>query len=307
MLETLARASEGLDVELVQIDNASEDGSADLISKHWDGKLVQRINSINAGFATALKQAVDEARGEALLVLNPDVRLIEHSLRTLVGRLQSDQTLGAVGPLVRRPDGSVELVCARRMPTLLECAVEAAGLRSVLQGTLFDPYTYPRSSYTRARDVPCLSGAAMLVRASALDTAGGVDDRFFMYFEDVDTCERLRRHGFRVHFCPDAEVIHISEASSPRSPALETWLATHNAAAMNVYFATYRGPAAARTHRALVGMEGVLRTVLGVFLRRKRPRLLDTGVAKVRWALTRRMPAGAPAGFAAWLGILAPR
>lgn len=297
MLATLARAAEGIDVELVHVDNASQDGSPELVSKEWPGSLVQRVNSRNLGFASALKQAVEDAHGGLLLILNPDVRMEEGSLRILVERLQTDSSLGAVGPLVRHLDGEVELVCARRMPRLVASLVEAIGLRPALRGTHLDPYTFPRSSYTRERDVPCLTGAAMLVRASALRTAGGVDDRFFMYFEDVDICERLWKRGFRVRFCPAAEVTHISEASSPRNPALETWLATHNAAAMNFFFAIHRGPNAARAHRALLVIEGALRALLGVVLRRRQRRLAATGVAKVRWAFTGRMPSGEPSGF----------
>jgi len=294
MLSSLDEAAAGLDVEVVHVDNASTDDSARMIAAGWPGRLAQRANRGNLGFARALKQAVAVSRGEFLLVLNPDARLGKRSLHALVDRLRSDPSLGIIGPLVRHPDGEVELVCARRMPGLVESLVSALGLRRFVCGTVLDTYTFRRSSYTQERDVPCVSGAAMLIRRSALEDSGGVDDRCFMYFEDVDICERVWSHGFRVRFCPTAEVTHISESSSPRTPELETWLATHNAAAKNVFFAVHRGRPTARAHKALVGLEGAFRALLGAVGSDKSRRLAATGLARMRWALRGEMPPGDP-------------
>src|SRR4051812_26462472 len=186
MLSSLARAASGIEHELVHVDNASSDGSPGLVVRHWSARLAQSVNRRNVGFAAALRQAVGMADGEFLLLLNPDARVHESALRTLVDRLRRDPELGAVGPLIQTPGGAVEFVCARRAPGLREALIEAIGLRPVLRGTRLDPYTYPLDSYESERDVPCLSGAAMLIRASSLDSCGGVDDRFFMYFEDID-------------------------------------------------------------------------------------------------------------------------
>jgi GT2 family glycosyltransferase len=187
----------------------------------------------------------------------------------------------------------VELTCARRGPRLFDALVQSVGLGPVLTGTRFDTATFPRASYTREHDVPCLSGAAMLVRASALDAVGGVDDRFFMYFEDIDTCERLRRGGYRLRFCPQARVFHTGAASSPRDPALEIWLHTEDAAAVNLFFRVHRGRLAAGVHRGLVALGALIRIVV----RRLLPgwdRFPASGTARLRWALTGRMPAGGP-------------
>jgi GT2 family glycosyltransferase len=294
MLSSLHDAAAGLDVEVVHMDNASTDDSSYIVAGGWPGRLTQRANSGNMGFARALKQAVADSRAEFLLVLNPDARLGERSLRTLVDRLRSDPSLGIIGPLVRHPDGEVELVCARRMPGLVESLVAALGLRRFVGGTVLDPYTFRRSSYTRERDVPCISGAVMLIRRSALEDSGGVDDRCFMYFEDVDICQRVRNHGFRVRFCPAAEATHLSESSSPRPPELQTWLATQNAAATNLYFAVHRGRRTAQAHKVLVGLEGALRALLGAVGSGKRRRLAASGLAKMRWALRGEMPPGDP-------------
>jgi N-acetylglucosaminyl-diphospho-decaprenol L-rhamnosyltransferase len=299
MLSSLGDAAAGLDVEVVHVDNASTDDSASMVAGGWPGRLTQRVNRENLGFARGLKQAVADSRGDFLLVLNPDARLGERALRTLVDRLDSDTSVGIIGPLVRHPDGEVELVCARRMPGLVESLVATLGLRRFVSGTVLDPYTFRRSSYTRERDVPCVSGAAMLIRRSVLQYSGGVDDRCFMYFEDVDICQRVCNHGFRVRFCPSAEVTHISESSSPRTPELETWLATHNAAAKNVFFAVHRGQPTAKAHKALVGLEGAFRALLAAAGSGKRRRLAATGLAKLRWALRGEMPPGDPSGGSA--------
>jgi GT2 family glycosyltransferase len=301
MLTTLKRASAGLEVELVHVDNASADQSASLSGELWTGRLVHRVNAQNLGFAPALKQAAEMASGEFLLMLNPDAQLEGDALPTLVGRLRADPSIGAVGPVLKSSEGEVQRFCARRIPGLLEAFIEVLGIHRLVRGTVLDPYTFSRASYAIERDVPCLSGAAMLIRSTALEAAGGIDDRFFMYFEDLDVCERIRRSGFRVRYCPSAVVTHIGAASSPRDPSLEIWLAVQNTAAINFFYRLHRGPITALAHRALVLIEGATRALVHALTRRlattRDLSVPTSGVAKMRWALTGAVPSGGPAGI----------
>jgi GT2 family glycosyltransferase len=151
------------------------------------------------------------------------------------------------------------------------------------------------ATYDVERDVPAISGAVMLVRRRALELAGGVDDRWFMYFEDLDICARLAQAGWQIRYCPGATAIHDGALSSPRTPALETWLAVHLEAAVNLYLRVHRGPLSSFVHRGLVAVAGALWLAAALFSR-PRGAGLGRGVGLLRWAITGAMPSsGRPA------------
>ena len=205
LLESLA--AQAVDLELVQVDNASTDASLEQ-GRRWTGPLRQIRNDDNLGFAAGLALGVDEASGEFILVVNADVRWEADALATLLKCLQADAGLGAAGPKLLGTDGRVQPTCARQLPGLRSSILHGLGLRRVVEGTALDPYTYRPKEYEIERDVPALSGAAMLIRREALERAGGVDTRWFMYLEDIDICARLARAGYRLRFCPAAVARH---------------------------------------------------------------------------------------------------
>jgi GT2 family glycosyltransferase len=277
-------------VEVVHVDNASTDASID-VGRTWRGTITQIRNARNAGFAAALKQAAAVATGRYLLIANPDLRLEPGAVATLASRLDDDPAVGAAGPKLLESDGTVQLFCARRLPNLAGAAAAAFGVRRLIAGRLLDPYTFGRQSYDEERDVPCLSGAAMLVRREALEAVGGIDDRWFMYFEDIDLCARLGQAGWRLRYVPAAVGRHAGAASSPRDDRLRVWLAVHLEAALNLFFSIHRGRAAASVHRALVGVRGVLVLAASPVTGAESARL---GAALLAWAVARRTPGGAP-------------
>jgi len=296
LLDSLA-ADIDMPLEIVQVDNASSDASL-AITRNWDGMITQIANRVNRGFAAALKQGFEAARGELILVVNPDVRLQPSALTMLIHAMRSDARIGAVGPKLVGPTGEVQFVSARRLPNLRGAALQAVGLHRLVAKTSLDPFGYSAESYEIERDVECLSGATMLISRAALKESGGVDDRWFMYFEDIDICERLRRRGWRLRYCPEAVVEHRGAASSPRSMALSVWLAVHLTAAVNLFFAIHRGRWAAVVHRAITGIGGVVRIAARPVLLIRSPsearRSLALGAGLVRWSLTSRHPEGGP-------------
>jgi N-acetylglucosaminyl-diphospho-decaprenol L-rhamnosyltransferase len=299
MLERLTGQLPEGDIELVLADNASSDGSADLAAEIWNGPATIIRGETNSGFAVALDTAFRAARGDYVLVLNPDAALEAGAVSRLCEELDRDPGVVAAGPRLIGRDGEPELTSSRRLPTLWSALLYGAGLGPLVAGTRADPYTYPRSAYAVARDVPALSGAAMLIRRSSLAAAGGVDTRCFMYFEDIDICARLGEHGGRIRYCPDAVAVHVGADSSPRAPQLEAWLAVQLEAALNAYFAEHRGSRAATAHRAITAFAGTLRLaaapLAAVRSRRLAGRYLRTGAGLLGWAATGRMPHGAPA------------
>lgn len=193
-----------LRVEVVVVDNASSDGSADRAA----GPGVRLIrNPDNRGFARAANQGIASTEAPLVLLLNPDAEVVGGSLSALVKVAGERPRAGAVGALVRNPDGSIQ-PSARRVPRLGE-ALGHAFLGPLWRG---NPWTrsYTMAGWDRSseREVEWVSGSAMLLRREALDEVGTFDEGFFMYVEDVDLCTRLRRAGWEVLFSPELEVAH---------------------------------------------------------------------------------------------------
>ncbi|MGH9005029.1 MAG: glycosyltransferase family 2 protein, partial [Acidimicrobiia bacterium] len=200
--------------ELVVVDNASTDGSVDgLLRAHPGVRVVQ--SGGNLGYARAANLGIAATGAPVVAVLNPDTVLAPGVGRALAGRFAAEVDLGALGPRLNNPDGSV-YPSARRIPTV----VDAVG-----HGLLF--FVWPDNPFTgryretgadpaRPRDVDWVSGAAIWLRRAALDDIGGWDERYFMYVEDVDLCWRLRSAGARVVVEPSARVRHAADLSSGR-------------------------------------------------------------------------------------------
>ncbi|MBI3946278.1 MAG: glycosyltransferase family 2 protein [Armatimonadetes bacterium] len=198
------------------VDNASVDGSAEMVAGRFPQAALLR-NRENRGFSAANNQIIKGSQSRYVLLLNPDAQTHPGTLAALVRFMDENPDIGICGPLVLNPDGSVQY-SARRFPTLL-----AGAFRNTLLGRLF-----PRNRYTREyllsdwdhrtqRDVDWVSGAAMMIRRAVLDQVGILDERFFMYSEDVDICFRARAAGWRVTFFPGAAVTHARAHSSDKA------------------------------------------------------------------------------------------
>ena len=205
-MASLHGAAGDLRVETVIVDNASSDGSAEeAATTHKDVDLIR--NSTNRGFAAAANQGIAATSAPLILLLNPDAEILGGTLASFVKVAREHPRAGAIGALVRNPNGSIQ-PSARRVPRLGEA------LGHAFLGPLFPSNRFTRS-YTLAgwdraseREVEWVSGSAMLLRREALDEVGLLDEGYFMYVEDVDLCTRLRRGGWQVLFSPELEVVH---------------------------------------------------------------------------------------------------
>lgn len=211
-LDSLGAACGELTWKAVVVDNASSDGSADLIAGSFPE--VQLItNEENRGYGRACNQGSRTGDSEFLFFLNPDTICSPRSVELLAAYMKENAGVAAAGPRQGADDTSVS-ISAFRFPTLLRPTINNAVTRLIFKDRMALHYPRGHPSITDGGEVDWLSGAALMVRRSAFDDVGGFDQRYFMYFEDTDLCDRLRKKGWRVEYRPESEIIHQGARSS---------------------------------------------------------------------------------------------
>ena len=217
-LDTL-RASEH-PVELVVVDNASSDGSPDVLAALDDVRLIRSARNLGFGGGVNLGVRTVDPKG-AILLVNPDATLAADAVGTLVATLEARPLAAAVGPLVLNPDGTVQ-PSKRRFPTWTQAAMHSTI-------GVFWPGNPGTRAYVCAdlpEDEPSLVGwlsaSVLLLRAEAFRAVGMFDERFFFYVEDLDLCRRFADSGQELWFEPRAEAVH-AWGGSTRKPTKQLW------------------------------------------------------------------------------------
>jgi N-acetylglucosaminyl-diphospho-decaprenol L-rhamnosyltransferase len=227
-LEALPAALGALSAETWIVDNASTDGSAEFVRKHFPQ--VRFIASQrNGGYAYAnnlgLRAAGFGGTGPAawprfryVALLNPDTLPPAASLEQLLTFLDADPSIGVCGPRVERPDGSLDRACRRGSPTPLVAFYQLIGLAGLFpRSRHFARYNLTYLPEDRQADVDAVVGACMMVRSEALERVGLMDERFFMYGEDLDLCLRIGACGWRVVYYPAVRVVHHKGGATRKS------------------------------------------------------------------------------------------
>ena len=208
------------------VDNCSSDGSAEMVAGSFPQAHLIR-NMVNSGFAHANNQAIAEAAEQSyryFFLLNSDAAIQSpEMLDSIVAFGDANKQVGIFGTKVLNPDGTIQFSC-RRFPTL------AAGVfRNTVVGRFFPKNKYAASylmadvDHSKPRQVGWVSGCSMVIRASLVKRIGMLDERFFMYCEDVDLCRRATDAGDEVWYSPDAVVVHKIGASSDKNAEKMIW------------------------------------------------------------------------------------
>ena len=212
-LKALFAHSSGLEMEVVVVDNDSKDGSPAMVRQEFP-QVTLVANVVNLGFAAANNQAFALARGEFILLLNPDAFVTEGAIARGVEFLRRTPRCGICGGRIVDQDGRVR-PSARRFPNVLAKFFALSGLSSRFPDSpLFNWRDFGGFAHDRGREVDWVPGTFTLLRRKMLDQIGFFDERFFMYYEETDLCLRARKAGWQVYFIPEAEVEHIGGASS---------------------------------------------------------------------------------------------
>ncbi len=216
-LNSIQKAIAGIHAEILVVDNASHDGSIAMVRENFP-QVQLLVNRTNRGFASANNQALARAQGEFIVLINPDTLVQEDTFVTLLDFFNRQADAGLAGCKILNPDGSLQLACRRSIPTPWVAFTKLIGLSLLFpRQRLFGRYnlTYLDPDLTVAVDA--ISGSFMMVRRKVIDQVGLLDERFFMYGEDLDWCYRIRQAGWQIYYVPLTKIIHYKGASSQKA------------------------------------------------------------------------------------------
>ena len=202
-----------LRIEIIVVDNASSDGSAEMVRAEFPQvRLI--ANPENRGFTAANNQGLAAGLGRCLMLLNPDTEMVGDALATMIGYLDGHPQVGMVGPQLRYGDGRLQS-SRRRFPTFATALFESTVAGEWWPNNPFARrYRMDGTPDDVIQPVDWLVGACLLARREVYHQVGGLDEGFFMYSEEVDWCRRIRSAGWEIVYLPAAVVIHHEGKSS---------------------------------------------------------------------------------------------
>jgi GT2 family glycosyltransferase len=208
-LRSLHQHPPDLSCEILVVDNASRDGSADAVRARWPRVRTVALDT-NIGFARANNVGIRQTAGELVLLLNSDTIVPPGAIDRLVAAMRELPQASVVGPRIVDAEGRPELSFGRMMSPLAEARQK-----------LLVRFASPRrigAMTSKIREVDWVSGACLLVRRLDAEAAGLLDERYFMYCEDVDFCAAIRRNGGKVYFTPASDIVHLRGRSWRNAP-----------------------------------------------------------------------------------------
>jgi len=201
---------------VVVADNGSTDGSIELVERDFPSVLLS-VDRTNPGYGAGANRGITQCEGDVLL-LNSDTRLAPGALDGLHAYLSTHPRVGIVGPRLVDSDGVLQ-PSTFHFPSPLRPPVLRDPIAPLVRRVPGASERYlPTWSHARARTVPYVTGAAIMIRRAAFNAIGGFDESFFMYAEEIDFCWRLRRAGWETHFAPVTDVVHEGRASTRQQP-----------------------------------------------------------------------------------------
>ena len=214
-LRSVGGALEQIPSEIMVVDNASDDESAAMVHETFpDVELIR--NEDNVGFARANNSALKRAKSDIIVLLNPDTVVNDKTFTSLLEAFEQFPEAGMVGGKVLNEDGTLQIGCRRSFPTPWVSFTRLIGLSKVFPGSrIFARYNLTYLDPETVNEVDAVSGSFMAVRKPVLEDAGYLDERFFMYGEDLDWCFRIKQSGWKIVYYPKASILHYKGGSSP--------------------------------------------------------------------------------------------
>jgi GT2 family glycosyltransferase len=219
-LQSVVDPCGGFNIEILVVDNASADGSPEMVEREFPHVRVLR-SEVNLGFGAANNLAIREARGRYIVLLNSDAFFEPRALELAIRHMDAHPRCGLAGGRLIGRDGSWQ-PSSRRFHSILGDLIVLTGLAYRFpKSRLFGAFDRTWADQTQPAQVDWVPGAFSIIRPSALALTGLFDPSFFLYYEEVDLCRRIRRAGFEIWYWPDIVIVHIGGESSRQLKTLE--------------------------------------------------------------------------------------
>ena len=200
-------------VEVIVVDNASGDGSAEAIKSAYP-QINLIINDANLGFSKANNIGIRAAKGDYVLLLNSDTEVRSDTISRCLDYIKRNPDIGALGCKVLLSDGSIDPACKRSFPTPLSGVFHTLKLdRKFPNSKVFGAYDLTYLDENKIYSLHCITGAFMMVPMNVINAVGMLDEDYFMYGEDIDWCYRVKQAGYKVVYYPKAEITHYKRVS----------------------------------------------------------------------------------------------
>jgi O-antigen biosynthesis protein len=222
LVHSIYKSAGNLSYEIIIVDNASSDGSVELITSLFpEIKLI--ANKENLGFGKANNLGIKEAKGDYLLFLNPDTIVREDTFIKMLEFFRNVPDAGLAGCRILNPDGTLQLACRRSFPGPWTSFCKVTGLSTLFpHSRIFARYNLTYLDENKTYEVDAVSGSFMMMKREVYEKIGGFDEQFFMYGEDLDLCYRVQKAGYKVYYVHTTEIIHYKGESTKRSSLDET-------------------------------------------------------------------------------------
>jgi GT2 family glycosyltransferase len=213
-VESVLKTTTGIQYEIIVVDNASKDDSTHMIKMNFQSVILIE-NDNNLGYSKANNIGIKQAAGRYVLLLNSDTIVVEDCLKACVEYMDNNKSIGALGCKVVLRDGELDHACKRGFPTPEASLYYIFKLDKLFPGSRrFGQYDLTYLPVDEINEVDVLIGAFMMVSREAINKIGLLDEKFFMYGEDIDWCYRIKAAGFKNVYYPKEKIIHYKGASS---------------------------------------------------------------------------------------------
>ena len=254
---TAIQEQENVRTEVFVVDNASHDGSGDLVRSRFPSVTLIE-NTVNVGFARANNQILEHTPADYVALVNPDAVLAPGAIAERVSHLRQDPTVGVASTRLVNPDGTLQPSCHAYL-----------GLMNLLGETFMLDHLFPNwkaisslhmtdFAHDRPADVEWIQGAFLVVRGDVCRQVGGFDPDFFMYGEEMDWCYRIHKAGWRIVYLPDPPVVHEGGASSR---PIAGPMFVENLKSRLRFLDKHRGPLVTALARAIIAVSVLLRAL----------------------------------------------
>lgn len=203
-LESILKFSTTLKIEIIVVDDASSDNIAEYVRRKFPEVIVIK-NDKNEGYAKSVNIGIKRSKGNFIFLLNDDIRFVQNTIDVLSNFLIKNEDAGVVAPLLIHPDGSFQVSC-RRFPTLSALIFEKIRLNGL---GAFRRWKLDKKEHLEGGVVPQPMASALLIKRKCWDAVGPFDERFPIFFNDVDWCYRVYKNTkYKIYLCPEVRVIH---------------------------------------------------------------------------------------------------